>query len=558
MKEKIEQLIKEKPKHFSKMIQSNPTLKEWVLNNFNSSLTIDSFVEKIYSSIHLDKTNTCKHGNRLKFVDIYTGWTRGCLQCAAEAKSIASKTFHTNKTQEQVEEIRKKREETNLKKYGVANVGQTNKAKAKHQEFYADKEKVANVTAKSQQTCLERYGVSSSLKLPEIRQEITKTNLERYGVKNPLQLPKVKQYTRERNKKMTEDKEWLQIGYNLVKKNLKENANFTLLTPFEEYQGIKMKDAFVYLLKCDNCGYEFEQKIYHIPNIKCPSCSPKKIPSYCSNEEISIVNLIEHFSPEAKYHQSDKRIILPYELDIVLSDLKVAIEYCGLYWHSYYSLGKKAEYHQTKTKRANDKGFHLITIFSDENNRKNNAVIARIKDIVSPIIPLPEETLKIEKLTDENTINSFLDEYSLSLDIPDEKVVYGAWLNNQLVATVSLTLNKDTVDIVDFSTSGISRKFIFPKFIEHIKTTLNPEFINFCIDLRWENPNDYLDLGFSCISDIDPVLWLVIDYEARVPQKEAKKIIKKYKNDPNKICEKTEFDCIWDCGHKLLQLNIKN
>ena len=45
----VQQLIDSHPRHFSRMIQSNPVLREWVISN--TSLDSDNFSEKVYSAI---------------------------------------------------------------------------------------------------------------------------------------------------------------------------------------------------------------------------------------------------------------------------------------------------------------------------------------------------------------------------------------------------------------------------------------------------------------------------------------------------------------------------
>lgn len=59
-----------------------------------------------------------------------------------------------------------------------------------------------------------------------------------------------------------------------------------------------------------------------------------------------------------------KKYIYPYELDIVLPDANLAIEYNGLYWHS--SLRKPNDYHLMKSLLCREKGIRLIHIYEFE------------------------------------------------------------------------------------------------------------------------------------------------------------------------------------------------
>lgn len=84
-------------------------------------------------------------------------------------------------------------EETNIIKYGVKNVYQTNKVKEKKKETFSDKygvdhySKTDEYKEKFKNTCIKNYGVTSPLKNKDILEKVKQTCLERYGVKNPLQ-----------------------------------------------------------------------------------------------------------------------------------------------------------------------------------------------------------------------------------------------------------------------------------------------------------------------------------------------------------------------------------
>ena len=62
--------------------------------------------------------------------------------------------------------------------------------------------------------------------------------------------------------------------------------------------------------------------------------------------------------------ENDRKIIKPYELDIVLPKLKIAIEFNGTYWHSYPI--KEKNYHFNKTLMCARQGYRLIHIFEYE------------------------------------------------------------------------------------------------------------------------------------------------------------------------------------------------
>lgn len=68
--------------------------------------------------------------------------------------------------------------------------------------------------------------------------------------------------------------------------------------------------------------------------------------------------------------ENSRNIISPLELDIFLPDIKLAIEFNGMYWHSLRPDG----YHDKKIELCNKKGIKLIYVWEDEWKSKNDEV----------------------------------------------------------------------------------------------------------------------------------------------------------------------------------------
>ena len=64
-----------------------------------------------------------------------------------------------------------------------------------------------------------------------------------------------------------------------------------------------------------------------------------------------------------KIIQNDRSVISPMELDLVIPEQSLAIEFNGTYWHS--NLDDK-KYHLKKTKLCEDAGYQLFHIFENE------------------------------------------------------------------------------------------------------------------------------------------------------------------------------------------------
>lgn len=120
MKNKILDIIQEKPKHYSVIIKRNKELNEWVMTH--SLIQSENYIEMIYSAIH-QETNICVNGNRKTIARFSDGWS-GCgpaSKCKCTKDSI-SKNVSLSKmslSPESKETSNKKRENTLLLTYGV-------------------------------------------------------------------------------------------------------------------------------------------------------------------------------------------------------------------------------------------------------------------------------------------------------------------------------------------------------------------------------------------------------------------------------------------------------
>src|SRR3972149_284110 len=84
------------------------------------------------------------------------------------------------------EEAKEKKRRTLLVKYGVENIFQTEKIKAKI------KEKRGKIEKKRKQTNLQKYGVEYPSQNNNIKEKIETTNIVKYGVKSILSIPEIR------------------------------------------------------------------------------------------------------------------------------------------------------------------------------------------------------------------------------------------------------------------------------------------------------------------------------------------------------------------------------
>ena len=79
---------------------------------------------------------------------------------------------------------------------------------------------------------------------------------------------------------------------------------------------------------------------------------------------------------------NNRSIISPYEIDLFIPELNLAIEYNGLPWHSELFGNKGPKYHLNKTTMCANVGIKLIHIFSNDFYNSKNIVESILRNAV--------------------------------------------------------------------------------------------------------------------------------------------------------------------------------
>lgn len=244
------------------------------------------------------------------------------------------------------------------------------------------------------------------------------------------------------------------------------------------------------------------------------------------------------------------------ELDIVIPNHNLAIEFNGLYWHNDLRIDKN--YHLEKLQAANDKGIRLITIFEDEWD--NNPLVVQSRLMYA--LNIQHSTVGARECTvttlSASEAKQFVNNHHLQGYTPSS-VKLGLVKNDELMAVMTFsklsrskshTPSDDSWELSRFCThrswsipGGASR--LFKTFVR----SYSPSRVISFSDKRWGVGGVYKSLGFMHNGDTKPGYWYVKNGE-RIHRYRLRK-----SNSDNQTITEYEnrlaqgYLRIWDCGH---------
>lgn len=561
-KERIEELIKAKPKHYAKLVRNNTALWEWVQSH--STTMNDNVAVQIYSAL-TGTSGECPNGSQYKFKSIHDGWV-GCgkaavCACVKASMSAAVSLTKSSASDEDKAATNKKRAATNLKKYGVTNIGQSTKAKQNHALFYADESNVQQQVQKQETTMLQKYGEKNAALLDFVVAAKKKTNTERYGAENPMQNTEVAQLSGARRRELYDPTETRKLNFRKFIKMCADRWNVEPLLQESEYVGVYPLPKMTF--RCLDCGAEETRTLDYGAVPICKICNPTEV-KYESKEEVTVRDFIAEIY-NGSIRARDRSTINPYELDIVLPELGIAVEYCGLYYHSEKAAEGRGyprgwSYHEKKMRAANAAGLRLITIFSDEWNLKQEIVKNKLRSIVSTSVPGIGARRCTVKIITRAEATEFHNTNHIQGAPTRLKTNVGLFYNESLVAVGSFNVSNNETTLSRYSSSlrvigGCSKIIKF--FVKHHPVD---SIVSFA-DLRWSQGDMYSQMGFIEVSRVPPMQSYVAKGYAMRYDKRA---FPRSKINPENS-EVTEwqrmqelgYDRIWDCGKIKFRLNLK-
>jgi hypothetical protein len=321
--------------------------------------------------------------------------------------------------------------------------------------------------------------------------------------------------------------------------NVKWSSNNRLpSTEFTTGSGVRAE------FECLAKGHNWSNFIYAAQD-KCPQCYSKSGPESEIAEYLDTLNV--------HYIQNDRKVLHPKELDFLIPDHSLAIEYNGLFWHRETKL-KDRNYHYSKFIECQKNNLSLFTIWeSDWVDRK-----ALVKEMIAyklgvshkPRVPARKTVVKV---IDSASARQFLEVNHLQ-GASRSTVFLGGFFEGSLVSVMGFTLLGTVARLDRFATSVIYQGG-FTKLLQHfLKTYECQEVVTFS-DNCYSDGGLYSSNGFVRVKDLKPDYKYVVGKELR---HKFNFRLDKFRKDPNlkfqeglseaSLAKLNNLDRVWDCG----------
>lgn len=375
----------------------------------------------------------------------------------------------------------------------------------------------------------KRYNAKSPFASKEIRETINKNFIERYG-SHPLKSENVRSKLSRSRSKFCHGNNYHDISSTLYNKDW-------LYTQHHDLQKTCLEIS-------NELGVHVSTVCRHMHNFNIPILN-----MYQSLPEKELIDFLTHngFLLEIR----TKKLIPPYEIDILIPTHNLAIEFCGLYWHNEINKPNK-NYHFEKYKKCKSKGIRLLTIFEDEWNHNKDLVLDKILFILHRN---KKNTIYARK-TFIDTVSSndkkiFLEHNHIQGN-GHSSINYGLYHTDELVAVITFLQRKNEFELTRFATS---KQVVggFSKLMSHFTKNHIGDIITFA-DLRWSEGDLYYKNGFQYDKFLNPDYHYIVNNRRYHKFNFRKKLIKKkLKFFDDSLTEhenmvKNNIFRIYDCG----------
>lgn len=351
-------------------------------------------------------------------------------------------------------------------------------------------------------TNLERYGVEYSFMADSVKEKISRTKLLKYGSSTYNNQEKHRATCLERY----DSEYWFTSadGAEYLKSLVKNNGGSLKL---DSDTASKLND--MNLLIELNETMDLHEIAEHI-GVSVSAVYKKFFAAGISYNRFAsrhhlqetLIAKIRDFGVEAT--ADDRSIIKPLELDIVIKDKKIAVEFNGMYWHSYGKHDEEDRFrHLRKLELANRAGYDLIQVTDKEYVEKQDLVMSMIRSRLG----LYDRVIRAGKCSIRNVPTpeqkTFLEDNHIQGYVRSSKA-FGLYLEDELVSIMTFGKSRYSRDheyeLLRFaSRAGLKVHGAAGKLFKHFVRTARPSSIVSYCDISKFTGKMYESIGFNLI-----------------------------------------------------------
>lgn len=482
--------------------------------------TNKSFSERLFIYFNPHATGLCKVcGRPTKFRNFKSGYpiycSSKCSNSDPDKKETCRQTVINRYGVENVSKssvVKDRICNTFKEKYGVEWVGQSKEVQAKQKATCIEKYGVPtpfqmdDFQEKSIQTCRKKYGTDYATQSQEVRSKITASYIDKTGFTNPSYNPGVIDKRRETNFKNFDGK-WFTQTDEMIQSNheLFLNRHKNIIGETDSTYIVSCEDNKCTL--CESKTFEIDKNVFVQRSSQSAVICPIKLP-LMGNASLAETELLDYIKSiyDGEIETGDRSIISPLELDIVIPDKHIAIEFNGVFWHSDFNPRMCKTYHRDKSLKCRDKGYQLLHIWEDDwYNRKDI-----IKDYIKSKLGLCSKRIYARKChvreIDVHTARLFVDSNHIQ-GYSNATYKIGLFYDDVLVSVMLVGKLRDMMGskpkeghyeiyrVVSREDTEVVGGF--SKMLKYFERTYNPECIITYGDLCYTLGNVYLKCGFT-------------------------------------------------------------
>ena len=322
---------------------------------------------------------------------------------------------------------------------------------------------------------------------------------------------------------------------------------------------VNVDTTYSFKMTCKTCKHEFSRLWDDIKNKQITSC-----PRCCvSNEERSMREFIED---ELGVRTTKFTSSAISEIDIYCEELKLGIEYNGVYYHTEntfipnntYKYKKGQKYHYNKFIKAKDEGITLLQFDSAEWLTKQEIVKSMLRNKFNKITNVKYARKLTIKSVDGYTAEAFLNNNHIQGNV-SSSIRYGLYEGTELVSLMCFTNKSNEYELVRF-VSVLNNTIVgaASRLFKHFLKEYSDKSIISFSDNRWFSGDVYPKLGFKKEYDVVPSYEYIHKSNMKIKYHKSNfmksRIEKKYPEQYDNSLTEYEnmlllgYDRIWDCG----------